>query len=464
MQHDILAIAAKNPTCTWGWYQQGYGPEPFDGTAISENGAPFSGSPFKYAAAPEHASYIVHHNGPQYFGYIGDNTQEQAYLHGLQQFYTDVASEKLPEDGGVFYVRGGYYNNDGLLPVDPNPNVKLSTPGNDDHPNYSDAQISEALIADSVNAIAHSRYWRESVIIIAYDESDGLYDHQPESFRTYGPDGQPETGGPRIPAIVISPFAAAHTVSHVYSEHSSVIQFINELFGLIPLADLPDEAGAAAAGASNPALNGPNGPQTNLGPADALAGMGDLLEAFDDDRLTGEAPPLPRHYATIDREAVTSLPHYGGSGCSGAPHHADGLPQRRTARPAAAGLQSAAGAEPGQPVPQHQQQHRRRVDRPLGRTDRRAGFPRRTARAPRRRRPGTASRRTATAVASGGPAARAAVRRAGRRRRDGGSRTVGRQRALRRRRDTGGLEQDGPARAAGGARHRDLQGGSNTYS
>jgi len=315
VQHDILAIAASNPSVHWGWYQQGYGPEPFDGTAISENAAPFSSNPFRYAAAPEHASYIVHHNGPQYFGYLGDNTQEQSYLHGLAQFYSDVAGERLPERGGVFYVRGGYYNNDGLLPIDPNPNVQQSTPGNDDHPNYADAQISEALIADSVNAIARSRYWHESVIIIAYDESDGLYDHQPESFRTFGPDGQPETGGPRIPAILISPFAAAHTVSHVYSEHSSVIRFINELFGLTPLAELPDEAAAAAAGAANPALNGPNGPQPNLGPADALAGMGDLLEAFDEERLRGDAPPLPRQYAIIDRTAVLSLPHYGGQGC-----------------------------------------------------------------------------------------------------------------------------------------------------
>src|SRR5208337_1922549 len=224
VQHDILAIAVKNPSVNWGWYQQGYGPEPFDGTAISEN----AGS-YHYTSAPEHASYIVHHNGPQYFGYIGDNPQVAAHMHGLQQFYTDVANQALPAGGGVFYVRGGYYNNDGLTVADPNPNVQASTPGNDDHPNYSDAQISETLVADSINAIASSPYWSQSAIIITYDESDGLYDHQPEAFRTYGPDGQPETGGPRIPTIVISPFSAAHTVSHVYSEHSSVIQFIDEL-------------------------------------------------------------------------------------------------------------------------------------------------------------------------------------------------------------------------------------------
>ena len=50
-------------------------------------------------------------------------------------------------------------------------------PGSDDHPGYSDAQISEALLADEINAIANSPYWPNSAIIITYDETDGLYDH-----------------------------------------------------------------------------------------------------------------------------------------------------------------------------------------------------------------------------------------------------------------------------------------------
>ncbi len=314
VQHDILDIAVKDPAVGWGWYQQGYGPEPFDGQTISENAGGFH-----WAAAPEHASYVVHHNGPQYFGYVGDNPQVAAHMHGLQQFYTDITSHALPAGGGVFYVRGGYYNNDNQKVVDPNPNVQASTPGNDDHPNYSDAQISEASVADSINAIANSPYWSQSAIIITYDETDGLYDHQPEQFRTYGPDGKPETGGPRIPTIVISPFAAAHTVSHVYSEHSSVIKFINEVFGLTALADLPDEAAARTAGASNAAFNGPNGPQTNLGPGDALATMGDLLEAFDNDRLTGAVAALPASYAMIDPAVIHTLPQYVGVDGSGNP-------------------------------------------------------------------------------------------------------------------------------------------------
>ena len=49
------------------------------------------------------------------------------------------------------------------------------------------------------------------------------------------------TAGPRIPTLLISPYAKSGTISHHYSEHGSVIKFINELFGLVPLAVLPDE-------------------------------------------------------------------------------------------------------------------------------------------------------------------------------------------------------------------------------
>ena len=300
VQHDIQTIAAKDKTVPWGWYQQGYDKEPYDGTTTADG-----------VVHTLHSSYIVHHNGPQYFGYIGDNPRVKANLHGLQDFYTAVAAGGLPASGGVFYVRGGYYNNDGLITLDPNPTVRAATPGNDDHPNYSDAQISEALVADSVNAIAASKYWSQSAIIVTYDESDGLYDHALPGFRSTGPDGFPLSGGPRIPAIVISPYSAAHTISKVYSEHSSVIRFINELFGLVPLADLPDEQRGRLLGAQQAATFN----QTTLGPADDGYLMGDLTEAFDNNRLLGSAPPLPASYAAIPASTVHSLPHYAGAGC-----------------------------------------------------------------------------------------------------------------------------------------------------
>ena len=294
VQDDVKTIGTTNPLAVpWGWYQEGYDHEKTDGSGPAS-----------------HAGYIVHHEGPQYFGYLGDNTTVQdRNLHGLGDFFTDVAAGRLSDRGGVYYVRGGYGNIDGLKPLDPNPTVQKNFPGNDDHPAYSDAQISEALVADSVNAIASSRYWPNSAIIITYDETDGLYDHALPKIRSYDPEGSPLSGGPRIPAIIISPYAVAHGISHAYAEHSSVIKFIDELFSLVPLGDLPDEAKGRRLGLSE-------FKQAELGPGDTVAGMDDLFSAFDDRRLSGAAPPLPAGYAIIPAASVASLPHYGGTGCA----------------------------------------------------------------------------------------------------------------------------------------------------
>jgi len=135
-----------------------------------------------------------------------------------------------------------------------------------------------------------------------------LYDHQPPNIRSFDPEGNPLEGGPRIPAIVISPYSNVHSVSHEYSEHSSVIKFIDELFNLTPLGQLPDEVKGFELGEKEFG-------QKELGPADALTSMGDLFSAFDNDRLNGRVPPLPAEYAMIPSKTVLSLPHFGGEGC-----------------------------------------------------------------------------------------------------------------------------------------------------
>ncbi|HEY1413008.1 MAG TPA: alkaline phosphatase family protein, partial [Rhodopila sp.] len=292
VQHDIQTIASGVHPTNWGWYEEGYDLEPTDTSGVAS-----------------HSSYIVHHNGPQYFGYIGDNTQAVTNLHGLNDFFNDVAANRLPAGGGVFYVRGGYDNIAGLKPGDPNPAVQTNFPGDDDHPGYSDAQISEALLAREIDAIAASPYWKNSAIIITYDETDGLYDQMQPHIRSYDPEGAPLAAGPRIPAIVISPFSRVHAISHAYSEHSSVIKFIDELFNLTPLADLPDEVRGRKLGLQEFG-------QKDLGPADArVPEITDMFSAFDNGRLTGTVAPLPPEYAEIPESAWQSLPHYGGQGC-----------------------------------------------------------------------------------------------------------------------------------------------------
>jgi phospholipase C len=295
VKEDITKIAGDhNKPINWGWFQEGYDHESSDPTTTAT-----------------HDDYIAHHNGPQYFGYVANNPAETtAHLQGLGDFYTAIGASALPKDGGVFYVRGGYGNLDGLTPRSPSPAVENAFPGNDDHPGYSDAQISEALLADSINAIASSKYWPESAIIITYDEADGLYDHTQPQIRSFDPVGNALDQGPRIPAIVISPYGKVHAISHEATEHSSIIKFIDELFNLTPLADLPDEAAARTLGEIT--YN-----QKYLGPADdKTPGVGDLFTAFDNARLKGKAVPLPGWFAMIPSAQVLSLPHFNAQGCS----------------------------------------------------------------------------------------------------------------------------------------------------
>ena len=293
VQNDIEKIAGdKNKPVNWAWYQEGYDVEKHD--------AP---------GTPIHGDYIAHHNAPQYFGYEANNPVEtKAHLKGLGDFFTAVRGKSLPSSG-VFYVRGGYGNLDGLHPQDTNPAVQANFEGNDDHPGYSDLQISNALIADEVNAIAASPYWKDSAIIITYDETDGEYDHTLPKVRSQDPEGNPLDQGPRIPAIVISPYGVVHAVSHERTEHNSVIKFIDELFNLTPLANLPDEAAARKLGESEFG-------QKDLGPADAkVANVGNMFSAFDNNRLVGKVPPLDAEYAQIPTTLTTTLPQFEGNGC-----------------------------------------------------------------------------------------------------------------------------------------------------
>lgn len=292
VQADIEKIAGHGTAAVpWRWYQQGYDHEPNDPSG-----------------AANHKGYVVHHNGPAYFGYISNNPEVKSHLHGLEDFFTDVKERRLPSEG-VFYVRGGYGNLHNLRPSDPNPRLTTIYAGDDDHPGYSDSQISESLIAEEIDAIARSPYWKDSVIVIAYDESDGEYDHERPKIRSQDARGLPLDQGPRIPSVLISPYAVAHGISHEMEEHSSVIKLVDEIFGLVPLADLPDEERGRAIGKTKFG-------QDQLGPADdKVPGVGDMLSGLDDLRLEGKRKPLPPSYAIIPRSEIDHYPHRNGEGC-----------------------------------------------------------------------------------------------------------------------------------------------------
>ncbi|MCI4677168.1 hypothetical protein K9U39_12965 [Rhodoblastus acidophilus] len=304
----FLTKSGRNPV-PWRWYQEGYDLEPTDTTSTAS-----------------HLSYVSHHNGAQYFGYIANNPKLSGKMRGLGDFFSDIANGKMP-NGGVIYIRGGFNNIQRLTPPIQNKNfpaaltasdistIQASKAGDDDHPSYSDHQISEAMAARVVNAVAsNEKLWKESAIVITYDESDGHYDHVPPRILSYGPDRLPLSRGIRVPLILISPFARAHAVSSAEGDHNAIIETINAIFGLAPLATLPDEANALAAGNSL-AFNqyGPAGfQQKYLGPRDLPASVSQsLLSGFDLARLEGRKPLLPASLAMIPDSVVNTLPHLG---------------------------------------------------------------------------------------------------------------------------------------------------------
>lgn len=297
VEDDVNFISSlKAATVPFGWYEEGYDKEPTDPGPVDANGT--------------HASYVTHHNGPQYFGYISNNPKMRSQLHGLQDFFNAVEHKTLPKQGGVFFVKGGYQNLFGLKPANPDSTVQKAFIGDDDHPGYSDAQISDAMVAEAINKIAASPYWSQSAIIITWDDSEGDYDHVPPPVRTYGPDNSLISNGPRVPLLVISPYARTNYVAQAQGSQSSVVKFIDAVFNLPPLAQLPDELSARNKGEKEFG-------QKNLGPEDALTpGITNLLDALSPSRLSGKAAPLPPSYVTVPEALIQTLPQaWGFGGC-----------------------------------------------------------------------------------------------------------------------------------------------------
>ena len=268
IREDIAAIAKTGlPAVPWGWYQEGFGKGP--GTATQ--------------------AYIPHHNAPQYFGYVHQNAYFWNGVHDLTELLPAIKAGTLG-DRSVVFVKGGYSNPFGWKPANPDPVVQSHFTGDDDHPGYSDSQISESMVATYVNAIARSKYWKDSAIFILWDDSEGYYDHVPPPKFERCPDAQPCGDGPRVPALLISPFARSGVVNSV-SDHASFVKFLGRLFDLPALAKLPDEA-----------------PYMPMGPRDTNPRISDLTAAFDPQRLRGIKPPLPASVAEIPDDIVGTFP------------------------------------------------------------------------------------------------------------------------------------------------------------
>jgi len=102
----------------------------------------------------------------------------------------------------------------------------------DEHPGYTDVLSGDRHIAALVRQLQESPQWQSMVVIVAYDENGGFWDHvAPPKGDAWGP-------GNRIPAIVISPFAKRGYVDHTMYDTTSILKLISERFGLAPLAGI----------------------------------------------------------------------------------------------------------------------------------------------------------------------------------------------------------------------------------
>jgi phospholipase C len=82
----------------------------------------------------------------------------------------------------------------------------------------------------TINAIMKSKFWSSTAIVLTWDDFGGFYDHvAPPKTSQY-------TLGPRVPAIVISPYSRMHHIDHRRYDFRSILTLVENLFGLPHLA------------------------------------------------------------------------------------------------------------------------------------------------------------------------------------------------------------------------------------
>jgi phospholipase C len=229
---------------TWGSFMGG-----FDLTVTNPNGTTgcMRSSPATPANGGPTADYIPHHSFFNYFASTANpmhtrpasvseigNAGPANHQYDLNDFYAALNNGNLP---AVSFIK--------------------AIAANDGHAGYSDPLLEQSFIVTLVNALMQSREWNETAVVILWDDSDGWYDHQmspivnPSAVNTgvlndsdqlNGPGvcghGTPMAGipgrcgyGPRIPLVVISPFARENFADHTLVDQSSVLRFIEDNWG-----------------------------------------------------------------------------------------------------------------------------------------------------------------------------------------------------------------------------------------
>ena len=233
-------LSAKN--VTWGWFEGGF-TNPAQ-THMGANGQPKADyiphhQPFQYYPSTANPK----HNPPTSGIAIGaPDPQGANHQYDIMFLWQALDTHQLP---AVSYLKAPGYQ--------------------DGHPGYSDPLLEQQFVVETINRLMRSPEWAKMAIIIAYDDSDGWYDHvmppvvnesqTAYDFLTAPDDAGGQSGdntplgpkpngyqgrfsfGPRMPLIVISPFAKENYVNHTVTDQSSIVHFIEDNWDLGRIGD-----------------------------------------------------------------------------------------------------------------------------------------------------------------------------------------------------------------------------------
>jgi len=226
----------NNAGLTWGWFQGGFTPTvPYNPVTGSKA---VCGSSHVQVGGTTEADYSAHHEPFQYFASTSNPhhlppssdsmigyTDQANHQYDLASFWTAADSGNLP---AVSFLKADRYQ--------------------DGHPGNSDPLDEQAWLVNTINQLESLPTWRSTSVIINWDDSDGWYDSvmppivSPSSDAvndvlngsTCGTGASPlgvedRCGyGPRIPILVISPYAKQNYVDNTLTDQSSILKFIED--------------------------------------------------------------------------------------------------------------------------------------------------------------------------------------------------------------------------------------------
>lgn len=215
-RHETIGDKLNKKGIDWAWYAGGWA-EALAGRLAD-------------AEFPSRPNFQPHHQPFNYFVQFGPGTAERARRlrdGGLGEtsrtnhFLADVETGRLPAVS--FYKPQGNLNM---------------------HAGYSDVDAGDRHIAMVVDALRRSPQWSRMLVVVAFDENGGWWDHVPP------PKGDRWGPGTRVPAIVISPHARHGKVDHTIYDTGSIARFITRRWGLekLPGLEMREKAMMAAGG------------------------------------------------------------------------------------------------------------------------------------------------------------------------------------------------------------------------